>query len=250
MSNDPTAQGTQAEASGSGDQSNVEQKQVITPDPMSGIQKRVDQLVGQFHEAQRENAELRGFISQLQADRNAPRQEAPPEIDADDAKKISYIVREATAPLQRQIAELSSAIAQTRVGGEMTQVQAQLQKIKNPLVSERVNELLTLWKRNGGLASGAYTPMDAVRVAAGEFALGMIGDQSANLAERTAFNGAGGPPLAASGGNAGARKTQSAPVTASTVPSTKEIGEMSVEELGQFIKQEEAKNPGGLSLSE
>lgn len=240
--NDPIAQDPQAAAAGAEQQSNVEQP--------NGVEKRIDELVSKFHQADRDNTELRRLHAEQQAtinqltgliaqQRQPQVREEAPEIDPDDARKISYIVREATAPLQRQLADLTASMAQSQVGTEMSEVRAQLQKINNPAVARRVDELLKVWKQDGRLATRSAVPMDALRLAAGELALGMLGEGVSNHDQRRSFNEGGLPPLSAAGGGS-VRKTASAPITASRGEA--DLLDMSSDQLAEFIRKNDNPN--------
>lgn len=238
----PLAQGSQAEANGS--EGNT------TPDPLAGIQKRIDEVVGNFHRSERRGDELQTLvaqqqatIAQLQGQAAAP-QEVAPEIDPEDQKRMDYIINKATAPLREQIAKLSQGLVQNRNSNAMSQVAEQLKKINNPAVTAKTQELLNMWERDGRLANGTYLPTDAVRWAIGHAALESVGEQSENNSQRQQYNQGFVPPL---GTNGGGRKPQGAPAPQGNAQA-KDLTEMSEDELKTFIINGEKANPEGFSL--
>lgn len=202
--NDPTAQGQQP---GAESQESAQGNQEAGVNP--GIQQRIDQLTAKFHSAERHNqvlAEQNQKLLDLLAKSGQPQQtEAAPEIDPEDAKRLDYFLKQATAPLMKEIESLKASASQQRVAAGYSEVQHQLEKVNNPAVTQRVNELISGWQRNGWLGTVA-TPTDALRMAIGEVALGQLTGAAGAREEQGRFN-AMSVPLGGHGG-AAARQPQ------------------------------------------
>lgn len=208
-------------------------------------QERLDQVIGQLRGMERTNAQQQELMAQQAATiANLTATKAPaiaaPEIAEEDAVKIAYIVEKATAPIRAQMQQMSAMLSQTRVEPRMEAARAQLAKINNPAIQNRYDQLIDMWKKDGRLQSGSAAPADALKIAAGEFALGQLEEVGNSAQQRREFNG-GFQPLNNAGGRGGAQK-------AKTTVIEKDMTEMSVEELTKSLEADQQSNPDGHGL--
>src|SRR3990167_5483444 len=186
----PVAQGQQDDQSQS----------TPAPEQNAGIQKRIDELVAKAHESERTAQQLMATVAEQQAtiaQMNARQVEQPQvqeeQLDPSDPANLPAIIqrsiRQATEPLQKQIQQLSTQRTNDNVQTEMQAVQAKLQKLNNPAVTARVQQLLSQWRRDGRLQQGQVTPGNAYFLAVGEAADGTLGQAQDSNTDRQQFNG-------------------------------------------------------------
>ena len=162
----------------------------------SGVQARIDELVGKFRGMERVVAEKDQQISQLTSrlldmtGQRAP--EADPldamlkDTDPEDVKRVSAIVERAMKPFAQRIEQLTGQLHESRAGNALAQVQ-------DPEVRQRAQRLIDGWRKQGVFGSVA-TERDAILMARG-----MVAEESESAPqraerERIAFNG-NEPPL-------------------------------------------------------
>lgn len=186
----------------------------VSPEQFAALQQGFMDLQSKFAETTAKNAEL---MAQIAARQVAPAevQEEVPEIDPDEQKKLDYFLRKATAPLQKQIEQLTGALQQTRVSvgvqraygvveGEVAKLDP---KVRGP-VQKRVAELLSLWERDGRLQRGLASPEDALELALGQYHRGALNTPeyqqgpAPRVAPRSNWRGVS-PPITAVGGGSG-----------------------------------------------
>lgn len=162
----PNAQGPQTGADG--------QAQTVTPAPQQagslvpeGVQKRIDELTFQKHEAERRfqesqqmNQQLLMSMTQGQIHQQAPVQQAPQvEIDPEQRKVMEAYMAPLLAQHQRQLAQMAfqsgQAQLQAALQGQHPAVAKRTQEIWQDAVSKRAHE-------NG------FTPAQALTWAKGE----------------------------------------------------------------------------------
>jgi hypothetical protein len=180
----PSAQGQQPDAGGTGNPSQDASGQPGAVAPESGIQKRFDELTAQRREAERQAEHYRLQNEQLlqtvlqRANQPAEPAEPPVEISPDERAKLDYLM----APMRKQVedlnrrhaSEISAIKFQTAIQGQPPQVQ------------ERARALFSAWQ--GDPSKGGWTPQDAVIYARGE--LGVPSGQAGPVRdERGRFNG-------------------------------------------------------------
>ncbi len=250
----PAAQGTQTEGNSETQQQQDQQQNQQVEQRKSGAEARIDELVAKFHEQSRISEQLLATIAEQQAtiaalqSRTAQTQEREEvlDIDPDEARRLHYIVEKATAPLKQEIQALRGHMVQAASSTQMAEVQAQLQKLNNPAVSRRVEELIAKWRRDGTFGSVA-TPIDALKIAAGELALGQLGPVMQSRDERGRFNSLGAPTLPGhAGGTPAPRRGTLQPED--VLNQVQDLNELSFEQLDKLLNTIEQKYPDGVPL--
>lgn len=188
---DPIAQGqTQPGAANAGGEGQPQGQQA------NGAENRIAEMTaqmarmqGQLEQAMQVNQAL--VARQLTA--SAPvEQEAPPEIDPEEARKFGFLLKQATAPLERMLAETRAQLNQTV-----------MQQTVNGLPSAVANRAAELQRQYN------LTPAAARVYALGEMKEQELRNPGSTASEqRTQFNGA---PGAVPGGAPGAGLPQNGP---------------------------------------
>lgn len=254
MDNDPNAQGQQSEAVDSDSpeqavQTQAEKQEAAGAVP-EGVQKRFDELTAKMRDYERlyqdsvgTNNQLLAALAQAQTQGMQPRSQEPEiEIDPEEARKLEYIIGKTQAPLMKKIEQLQAQVVQTRNGGAMGEVQAQLQKYNNPALTSEVHRLLKQWEQNGHLQNGVTVPTDALDLALGKMARTDPAGQSRAARER--FN-AGGAPLSQHGG-AASRRVE--PRGSTEGFNDMDLNSLSPTQLAKYIDDIESKYPDGVPL--
>jgi hypothetical protein len=230
----------------------------------AAVQARIDEINAQFHNAQRINEQLiaqnNELLAQVRGNQNrevvteAP-VELPEGVDPSVATVLEKVVERATAPLKKQLAEMSGAMSRTNLSARDAQVLASIQpklaKINNPLVTARVSELVNQWRNDPEQKFAHATPDDALRIAAGEAALGMLGAQEAtqNRDDRGRFNANANVLPGAGGRTQQAKPNQQKPVE-ERLREIPDLNKLSPKELFALNKELDAKYPDGFSIGE
>lgn len=243
---DPTTQGTQAEAQGSDQQSNQNDQGATTipMDRFNEVIAKANKLAEGIESQQGVIAQQQATIAQLQAQMvnvNRPPEPVAPEIDPEDQKKIDYYVGRALTPVLNELKSLKANIGQARAEPQIDKVEQRLAQINNPAVTARTRELIRDLKARGELGS-LYTADEALKVALGEFALGQLSQNQQNRQEQAQYNGGGVVPMGQMGGGQ-KPKPGARPVTAGV---TKPLEDMSMQELEQYVNEQQTKYPEGV----
>lgn len=198
-------------------------------------------------EAQLQNTKLQQLLMQ-QGQQQGQQEELDPNNPVHLQKLLERAAEKATAPLLQRMEQLTTQVHETRLNPEMHQVQTQLAKLNNPLVAARVDALLGQWRSTGALQSGVATPLDALKIAMGESAMGQLGVANQSRDERGRFNRTDTTPVLT--GQAGGRRApvnQVAPLEMQLQQAN--LNDMSEAQLSKLIADIEAKNPDGVDLS-
>lgn len=250
LNQDPSVQGQQA---GAESQKTIDQ---IQKEMQAGVDKRIGELLSRqrelqdnFNRVMEQNTELLAQNAQLAA-RAVPQVQEPQfEIDPEEAKKLDYVVGRATAPLKAEIQRLQASQRQAIISSQSADVQAKLAKLNDPAVTARVQELVRAWTHPDSPYRNA-TPGDALRIAMGEKALGMLGQQDDNRQELERFN-ANAQPLTAHGGGRTAPNAAPAPSqrqSATERLDNADLSNLSMQDLDKLIQDAEKENPNGIPI--
>lgn len=131
-----------------------------------GIQQRINELTGRFHDAQRraddmarQNQELMQLVAQ--SVQGGGQREAQVEIDPEEKRRYEAY----TAPLMKEFRAFAASM-QGQLGQQKFQQASQAET--DPRVRARAAELLNNWQRDP--SKGGWTPDDALTFARGEVA--------------------------------------------------------------------------------
>lgn len=251
---DPAAQGQQT---GAETQANDVQETEVSK-LVNGFQQRIDQLTARNHEKDSKIEELIAQTAQLLAIQQQrevpapqdPKVEIPEGLDPAVAQFMERMLQASQAPLLKQIEALKAQTLPTAVTQQMTEVQQKLQEVGNPLVSARVTALIQGFQKAGYLQNGTATPMDALKIAAGEMALGQLGPPAPVQSPRQEFNAQGGQALL--GGRLGLPATtgpgQTRGPKVAGINAVDEIGQLSQRELNKLVDEVDNAFPDGVPL--
>lgn len=217
----PNAQGTDQQVAGESNAAEGAGSQAAG----SGIQKRIDELVGKGKaEAERfaqESAAKDAQIAELVravAAQSQQRQTAPDpadDLDPEERRKFERLL----APMQ---AEFKQTLARIEAQASQQRVRAVAAQVGDPRIEARAEQLMGIWQRAGHTG---WVPEDAVRYAAGEIALAERSDATKARDERGRFNAAGSGNLngGASNPNLGGNTQQ--PKDLDSLPLDQQIAE-------------------------
>jgi hypothetical protein len=181
--NDPSAQGTatQDASQSQGNPASPGQETQQT----TGVQKRIDELVAQRHQMEREfnakfeamqaqNAELLRTLAATAQSQRAP--EPPPfEFEPEEKAKFDYIARQHMAPVQQYVAQLEAQL----FGSQVHQAAARA-GVSDPEVVAHAAKLAEGWARAGLMKSGVTTMDNAIDIALGMKARGELAKRGQN----------------------------------------------------------------------
>ncbi len=245
----PIAQGPQADAGSSATQAEA-------PVANEGFQKRIDELVAKHHDSERsinqlmsQNSELLAALARNQAAQaQAPQEQAPsiPEgLDPSIAQYFEHSVKKMQEPLLRHIQQLEGRVSQGQVQSQLGSVSVKLQKLNQPAVSARVEQLLKGWVNHPVFREA--TADDAYKIALGEYAEGQLTAQSAaaqSRNERGQFNSGS----AVMGGHSGSGRPARQGVDVANLLNTADLNNISPMQLNKLLEEADRQNPDGIPL--
>lgn len=252
----PTAQGTDTgdglqatEQQANEQQVKVDSTRQAQPD-LSGVQRRIDELVAKVHDRDRrieqlvmQNNELLARVALSGVPVQKGDEEEMDDLTPEDRKRLERALSKALRPYEERLNRLDSYLHQQEQMAVAREVDQRLAKLNNPAVSAKVEELMRMWASSPNPAYRHATKRDAYLIA-----LGMLHDEglekvTAARDEQGRFKSNAQQHVVAGVATAKSRTQPSSPAILE-----KDVSEMSPDELAKFIEEVEKQNPNGLLL--